>query len=234
MRLQGDDACTLAQYEYATRNKFNKSHWYDISTPPVVAQQTRLASKLGNPNFRIRSVIVTDVGTGILSSREENNFVSLIHGLGTTVLLLMILPGVLAVRYANAEVTASQPWRCSSQCCAGRLPEVAVADRKAWESRRQFSTSKRPRLSAVHGVTDPALDPIHDARFTCRFTSTAASSSTCNCDTIWQHDNLEPSSDSALEAHGFHVAATSPGQRVNAIVALHERVLPSLSLCFSV
>lgn len=142
--------------------------------------------------------------------------------------------GTLA-KYLMSLIFASSDARGTcTQCCAGRLPEVAVADRKAWESRRQFSTSKRPRLSAVHGVTDPALDPIHDARFTCRFTSTAASSSTCNCDTIWQHDNLEPSSDSALEAHGFHVAATSPGQRVNAIVALHERVLPSLSLCFSV
>jgi hypothetical protein len=64
------------------------------------------------------------------------------------------------------------------QCCAGCLSEVAVADRKSWESRWQLSTSKRPRLSAVtrslRSSSDSALDPIHDARFASTAVSTVA------------------------------------------------------------
>jgi hypothetical protein len=69
-----------------------------------VVEQARLTSKLGNPDSE-RTITVT--GTGSLSSREET---ILIHGaIGTTGFLLTIFPGVLVVRYVNAEVTSSQP-----------------------------------------------------------------------------------------------------------------------------
>ena len=41
-------------------------------------------------------------------------------------------------------------WK-TDQCCARRVSEVAVADRKLWESRERLSTAKRPQLCAVPG-----------------------------------------------------------------------------------